>query len=222
MVVPLQSNICPHIQCAKEELANCITHLVGSVLACLGTFFLLEKAMFLGGGWRITGAVLYGFTTVLALGASALYHGAKSETLKKKFRILDHASIYLMIAGGYSPLLLISLKNDYGGLLCIALWFITMICVLWKVFYFNMPETISLTSYMLLGWLGIFLIKPLIQNVPAEGLLMILIGGILYTVGAFFYLNDHRKYFHAIWHVFVLLASICHFIAMSGFVITLP
>ena len=211
-----------HIQDTKEELANCITHVVGAILACMGTFLLLEKAFMIGGNLRITAAVLYGVTTTLALLSSALYHGSQSTEWKKKFRILDHASIYVMIAGGYSPLLLISLKNDYGEVLCILVWFLAICGILLKIFYFNISETLSLASYMLLGWLGIFIAQPLIRNVPTTGLLLILGGGILYTMGVFFYLNDHRKYFHAIWHIFVLIASFCHFIATLKYVIMVP
>ena len=121
---------------------NCITSALGAILAGIGAFLLINKAMTFGGAWRITSVTLYASTTIIALAASAVYHGMKSAEWKIKLQVLDHASIYLMIAGGYSPLLMISLKNDSGGILCGAIWFVALLCVLWKVLYFEMPESV--------------------------------------------------------------------------------
>jgi hemolysin III len=218
----MQSDVRTHHEEAKEEFMNCVTSALGALFAALGAYLMIDKALLVGGTWRITSVTLYVITTITALTISAVYHGTRSKEWKRKFRLLDHASIYLMIAGGYSPLLMISLKNDYGGILCAALWFVAILCVLWKLFYFEMPESLSLASYLLLGWGGIFVVEPLMENIPTQGLLMILAGGLLYTIGAIFYINDHRKWYHTIWHFFVLLASACHFIAIYKFVILIP
>ena len=204
-----------------EEQLNCLTHAIGAILAGIGTYFLVKQSLVFSDDLRVIAALLYGTTITITLGLSAMFHGTKCKLLKRKFRIMDHASIYLMIAGSYSPLLLIPLKGKFGLIVLIATWLFAFLGILWKVFYFRASKTLSIASYMILGWMGVFLINPMLETVPTVGLLLILVGGVVYTIGTFFYINDHRKYFHTIWHVLVLIGCAIHYFAISEYVITL-
>ena len=218
----MQAQTCVQPKCNKEEVFNSVTHGVGAILAVVGTYFLVDTAAMFGGGWRVLAAWLYGFSAFFALSSSALFHGTTNKPWKRKFRILDHAAIYIMIAGGYSPLLLIPLQHEWGFTLFSLIWFIAIIGVLWKVFYFDISETLSIASYLLMGWVGLFVLDSLFQTVPSEGLLFMLSGGIFYTIGIFFYINDHKKFYHTIWHIAVLLGSICHYVAVLEFILPIP
>tara|TARA_B100001123_G_scaffold342540_1_gene388686 strand:- start:7996 stop:8598 length:603 start_codon:yes stop_codon:yes gene_type:complete len=199
-----------------------MTHACGAFFIAVGTYFLISDSILLGGGWKTLAVILYGGSAFLGLSSSALFHGTMEKQLKRKFRILDHACIYIMIAGGYSPLLLIPLKQDWGMILFTCVWFLAISGVMWKIFYFNVSETISLASYLLLGWIGLFMVGPLIETVHPEGLMLMLMGGISYTVGVYFYINDHKKYYHSIWHILVLLGSACHYLAVFNFILPIP
>jgi hemolysin III len=218
----MQSHTCVQTGSSGEEWVNSATHGFGAILAIIGTYFLIDTAVLYGGEWKILSASLYGFSAFFALFSSAIFHGTMTTTLKRKFRILDHAAIYIMIAGGYSPLLLIPLQHESGIVLFSLIWFFAIAGVLWKIFYFGISETISIASYLLMGWVGLFILDSLFNTVPTDGLLFMLAGGVCYTTGIFFYINDHKKYYHAIWHISVLLGSICHYIAVLKFILPIP
>ena len=215
----MEARSCAQTKDLFEEWLNCLTHAVGAILAGIGTFFLVKQSLIFNDDLIVIAVLLYGITTTLALCASAVYHGLRCKLLKHKFRILDHITIYLMIAGGYSPVLLIPLRDTFGITLFAITWFVAFLGILWKIFYFDMSEAISVASYMILGWMGLFLLNPIIEIIPNNGLLLIFIGGLIYTVGVFFYINDHRKYFHTIWHLLVLIASGFHYFAISEYII---
>ena len=206
---------------AYEERANSITHAIGAILAVIGTFFVVNDAMEIGGVNRILSSLLYGVSSTLGLTSSALFHATSGQPWRRKFRIIDHCAIYLMIAGGYSPLLLMPFEPGSGFLFFMAIWFLALLGVTVKIFFFPLPEAVSLSSYLLLGWIGLFLIEPLMDVIPLDGLYLLLGGGLCYTIGTFFYLNDHKKWFHTTWHLFTLAGCACHYFAIRHFVITL-
>ena len=210
---------CERNQTFNEEWVNSITHLAGAFFTLIGTYFLVEQALQFQDQAKLISIIIYGASAFMTFLASAVYHGIESGPWKKYLRKIDHASIYVMIAGSYSPILLIPLKNDLGFLFFSMLWLLAISGVIWKLFYFNIKQTFSLGSYLLLGWLGVFHIDAMFASIPGDGLMLMLLGGLIYTAGAYFFINDHKKYYHAIWHLFTLVASALHYTAIMFFVL---
>lgn len=203
------------------EKLNSITHLLGAVLALIGLGVLLTLAMQTH-NWRIfVSFAVFGFTLVLLYTMSTLYHSLHPPKLKKIFQKLDHVSIYLLIAGTYTPYMLVSLENNNGLIMLILVWGLAVIGLLLDILVAKRIEWLQLSIYLLMGWICLFNYSDLQAAIPAAGVLWLTVGGIAYTGGIVFYVLDtlnKLKHAHGIWHLFVLSGSISHFISIAGYV----
>ena len=203
----------------KEELINSITHGAGVALSIAGLAVLVTLAALKGTAWHIVGCSVYGATLVLLYTASTLYHSMRSPRVKRFFRIIDHAAIYLLIAGTYTPFTLVNLRGGWGWTLFGLVWGLAVLGVLFKIFFVDRFPIASTTVYILMGWLAVIAIKPLLAAVPSGGILWLLAGGLAYTLGVVFFAWEKIPYNHAAWHVFVLTGSICHYFAVLFYVL---
>jgi len=203
------------------EKFNSITHVVGAGLAVIGLVVLILIGVMQGNAWHVTAFSLYGGTLVLLYTSSALYHSFRGRA-KAVFRKLDHGSIYLLIAGTYTPITLITLRHENPGwawALFGIVWGLAVIGVVTDALPTRGKRILPLVLYILMGWLIMIAIKPLWQALPHPGLAWLLAGGLAYTLGGAFYVYDTKvKHFHGVWHLFVLLGSACHYIVVAGYV----
>lgn len=204
---------------SAEELANTITHGIGLALSIAGFIVLLVLAALRGGPRQIISCAIYGATLVCVYVASTLYHGIPSPRRKRALRIFDHCAVYLLIAGTYTPFLLVNLRGGWSWSLLGIVWGLAMAGIIFKLRFVEHFQFLSTTVYVLMGWLAVIAAKPLFVSVPAGGLLWLLAGGLLYTVGVVFYAWESIPYNHVIWHLFVLAASACHYVAVLCFVL---
>lgn len=199
---------------SSEELANSLTHGVGLALSIAGFMVLVVLAAIRGSAWRIVSCAVYGSTLICLYTASTLYHSIRSRRLKRVFKICDHSAIYLLIAGTYTPFLLVNLRGSFGWSLFAVIWGLAMAGILFKVWFVEHFSVFSTAVYLLMGWLALLAIKPMLLSIPHSGLFWLLAGGVLYTVGVVFYAWKKVPYNHAIWHGFVLAGSTCHYLAV--------
>jgi len=197
-----------------EEIANSITHGLGTGLSVAGLTALVLLAALYGDVWQIVGFSIYGSTLIVLYLASTLYHGFQNPRAKRVFRIIDHAAIFLLIAGTYTPFLLISMRGVWGWTLLGIVWGLALLGVGFKVFFTHRFPVGSTLAYVLMGWLGVVAWKEAVARIPAGGLIWLGLGGVAYTVGVIFYAWKRLPYNHAIWHLFVLAGSICHYLAV--------
>ncbi len=202
-----------------EEVLNVITHGLGFLLSIAALVLLVVFASLKGNVWHIVGVAVYGVSLVVLYLASTLYHVSKKQSVRNKLNIFDHASIYVLIAGTYTPFLLVTLHGVWGWTLLAVIWGLAVGGILFKIFFIGKYDLISALLYVLMGWLIIVAIKPLNQNLATGGLWWLLGGGISYSVGAVFYMIKKIPYNHAIFHIWVLLGSLAHFIAVFFYVI---
>lgn len=198
-------------QTVREEYYNTLTHGIGFVLSLLG-FFLLIYYENGKTPQSIIAVILYGLSLVVLYFASTIYHYVQKESRKRKLRILDHISIYLLIAGTYSPLVLITLPHSKGWLLFWLVWGMAALGTVLKLFFTGKYEKLSLILYVLMGWLIVLDLPELLHHIDTPGLILLFLGGFFYTAGIFFYVKHSLTYHHAIWHLFVLLGSLSHFL----------
>ncbi|HEX8059742.1 MAG TPA: hemolysin III family protein [Cyclobacteriaceae bacterium] len=205
------------IQSVREEIANAISHGVGMLAAIAITPFLVLKAMPLGAS-AVTGAAIFGATMIILYASSAIYHSLPHCKAKKIFQILDHAAIFLLIAGTYTPFTLSVLQGAWGWTLFGIIWGLAVLGVVMKTIHTNGTSRLSIALYLAMGWLAVFAVKPLYDSMPAWGLFWILAGGVMYSAGVGFFAYDHKgKYNHFIWHLFVLAGTTCHVIAVIAY-----
>jgi len=200
-----------HTQTAKEEYYKTLTHGIGLVLSLVG-FFLLIYFDTGKSPESIIAVLLYGTSLTVLYFASTLYHYVKKESRKQKLRILDHISIYLLIAGTYSPLVLITLPESKGWLLFWLVWGMAGAGTILKLFFTGKYEKLSLILYVLMGWLIVLDLPVLLEKIDITGLFLLFLGGFFYTTGILFYVRHRLPYHHVIWHLFVLLGSLSHFL----------
>jgi hemolysin III len=211
---------CPHLETHAEERANLITHALGMLLSGAALSVLVILASRIGDARRIVTVSIYGATLLLMYTASTCYHCVRnSPRLKRAMRIFDHAAIYLLIAGTYTPVVLVQLRGGWGWSLFGVVWGLAGTGVILKLFFVDRFAPLSVTVYLLMGWLALVAIKPIIAALPAGGLGWLFAGGIAYTAGVVFYLWDHLPFNHAIWHLFVLAGSVCHFLLVLLYVL---
>jgi hemolysin III len=201
------------------ERFNSFTHLAGTVLAALGTTVLVVLAARTGDAWKITGCITYGAALCLLYGASTLYHSVRGRA-KLVLRKLDHCSIYLLIAGTYTPFALVTLRGPWGWTLFGLTWGLAAAGIAQEFVFGKGARRLSILIYIVMGWMGAVALRPLAAGLGAPGLAWLLAGGLLYTCGIVFYLLDERvRHFHGVWHMFVLGGSAAHFIAIAFYVI---
>jgi hemolysin III len=202
----------------REETANVATHAAGLVASIVGVAVLVYLGVARGEILHVASAGLYGATLVALYAASTLYHAFREPGVKRVLRVLDHCAIYLLIAGTYTPFVLVGLGGGWGWALFCVVWAMAAAGIVFKVFATGRFAVASTAAYVAMGWLGVVAIGPLVRSLPGAALAWLLAGGVAYTAGTFFY---HRKipYSHALWHAFVLAGSVCHFVAIGLYVL---
>ena len=199
----------------REELANAITHGIGFVAALVGMPILVLAAMSSGERAAVIGASVFGATLIALYAASMLYHAVPHPRLKQRLRVIDHAAIYLLIAGTYTPFTLGVLRGTWGWTLFGFVWTMAALGVLFKVIFGSgRYPRVSTAIYVAMGWVLIFAIKPLVQSLDLAGLMLLLAGGVFYTGGVVFYIDKRRAWTHPVWHLCVLGGSACHYFAV--------
>lgn len=198
----------------REEIAHTITHGISAVISLIGLIVLVALAVTAGDVWRIISFSIYGTTLVLLFSASTLYHGIQQPRLKRIFQICDHAAIFLVIAGTYTPFLLVSLRGRLGWTLMAVVWGIALLGVAFKILFIHRFQRLSVLVYVLMGWLSVVAINELLASVPATGLIWLAVGGAAYTIGIIFLAWKRIPYNHTIWHFFVMAGSLCHYFAI--------
>jgi hemolysin III len=202
-----------------EEIANWLSHGLGLLLSIAGLTILIISASLHGDAWYVVSFTVFGLALLLLYSASTVYHAVRHARIKSLFLRLDHAAIFLLIAGTYTPFLLISLRGPWGWSLFGVIWGICGAGAVFKLFFGARYPLISTLAYLFAGWLVVIAVKPLLANVPHDGLWLLLAGGLCYTVGVIFYLWRKLRFHHAVWHTFVLGGSTCHFLAVLLFLL---
>jgi hemolysin III len=197
-----------------EEIANSITHGIGGLLSIAALVLLIVFSSLYGTAWHIVSFTLFGTTMVLLYTASTLVHSFPKGKAKDVFEILDHSSIYFFIAGTYTPFLFIAVKGWLGWTLFGIVWGLAIAGTVFKAYFVKKYLHTSTVLYVLLGWMIVFAWNPLVENLPTNGLVLLVIGGILYTIGAIFYVWRGFKYHHMIWHIFVVAGTAAHFFSV--------
>lgn len=198
-----------------EERFHSITHGIGAVLAAVGAGYLILRAVQEGDPWRIVSMAIYGVTLVALYTISTLYHGVAKRSLKARLRVMDHAAIYLFIAGSYTPFLLLPLRGGWGWFMFALAWALAVGGVVYKLTLLDRFPRLSTALYLAMGWLALLVIVPLIRQLPPGTLGWLVAGGLIYTAGTLVYHMDRVRYHHVAWHMFVLGGSVCHFVAIA-------
>ena len=202
-----------HTYSPLEETANTITHGLGVLLSIAGLFTLLYYNNLENDIWRTVGFSIYGSSLILLYLSSTLYHGTKDSKLKKIFKRFDHSAIFLLIAGTYTPIVLISMRDTWVIYLFILIWAMTVFGITGEFLFTQKFKHLEFIMYIAMGWMALIAIKPLL-GLPIETFTWIIVGGVIYSIGVVFYKWDSLPCNHTIWHLFVLGGSISHFIAM--------
>ena len=199
----------------REELANAVTHGVGFVASLIGLPILVVAAASRGERAALVGVSVFGAALVALYAASTLYHAVSHPTLKQRLRVLDHACIYLLVAGTYTPFTLGVLRGRWGWTLFGIVWTLAALGVLFKVLFGGgAMAKLSTAVYVAMGWVVIIAIKPLVAAMDSAGLMLLVAGGLLYTGGVVFYVDKRRTWSHPVWHLFVMGGSVCHYFAV--------
>jgi len=205
-----------HSYSRLEEWLNAVSHGIGLVLALFGLVYLILQS---DSTVAITSSAIYGATLTIMFLASTLYHAVTSHKLKTALKLLDHSAIYLLIAGTYTPFLLVSIGGWIGWLSVAVIWSIAAFGVTFKCFVRHRFPKVSVITYLVMGWLAILLVYPLYMSVPGIGLLLLVSGGVCFSIGGIFYVKKHIKFTHAIWHIFVMAGCPCHYFSIYHFVV---
>jgi hemolysin III len=210
-------------QTRQEEVWNAVSHGIGVLLGIIALVLMVVLAAEHHHPMAVVSCAIYGTTLIILYLASTLYHALRKPELKKLFKVIDHSSIYLLIAGTYTPFTLVTLEGPWGWALFGIIWGLTAIGLIFKFFFTGRFEFISVVLYLSMGWLIVIAIKPLIEALPFAGLMWMLAGGLCYTGGVAFYVVDDKYHFtHFLWHLCVLAGSVCQFIAVLGYVVLTP
>ncbi|MHA6280092.1 PAQR family membrane homeostasis protein TrhA [Salinimicrobium sp. CAU 1759] len=198
----------------KEELLNIITHGIGLLLSVLGLLLLISRGLTFGSTKIMISFIIFGASLVLLYAASTLYHSTRDLKKRFYFKILDHVAIFILIAGTYTPFALVTLRGTTGWVILVVVWVIAFLGTILKLFFTGRFKIVSTLLYVGMGWVIIFAIEPLMENLSSTGLWWLLGGGVAYTLGAILYSISRINYNHALFHLFVLLGSYCHFMAI--------
>lgn len=204
---------------AEEEVANALSHGLATAAAIVGITLMLVKGLPVLSAGELAGVAVYGASLVLLFLCSTLYHSITHPRTKAVFKRLDHCAIYLLIAGTYTPFLMITLDSFSAGVMLWIIWAVALSGVLFKLYFIHRFQRLSLITYLLMGWLSLFLIYELWQALARPGFWLLLAGGLCFTVGAGFYAAKRYRYTHAVWHVFVAAGAACHAVAIGVYVI---
>lgn len=208
-----------HRYTPEQERANRLTALVGAVMVGVGTAFLIVLACLKGNAWHIVSFSVYGGTLFLLYLVATLYHSFRSPGAKRVFEMLDHSAIFLLIAGTYTPFMLVTLRGPWGWSLFGVVWGLGIIGVVYKLFFTGRHRIFSTALYIGLGWMAVLALKPLMAALPAGGMILLVLGGLSYTLGTIFYHREKFYYSHAVWHLFVLTGSLFHYFAILFYVL---
>jgi hemolysin III len=202
-----------------EEIANAITHGIGALLSIAGLAVLVSFAALYGDAWHVVSTSIFGATLVLLYAASTVYHSVWHYQTKLLLQRLDHCAIFLLIAGTYTPFALVNMRGPWGWTLFGVVWSLALLGIALQLFPRRRNERLSLILYLGMGWMAVAAIKPFLAGVETGGLILLLIGGLLYSLGVIFYVWRQLSYHHAIWHGFVLAGSSFHFFAVLFYVV---
>lgn len=201
-----------------EEKLNVYSHLLGLILSIVGLILLIKKSLIIENRWATVSFIIFGLSMITLYLASTLYHAATNPEKRIKLKIFDHVAIYVLIAGSYTPYTLVSLVNDDGWKVFAIVWGFALIGIIIKLFFTGRFKVVSTLMYVLMGWMIVFSFSDLQKNVSEEGINWLIAGGIAYTVGAILYSIKKIPYNHAIFHVFVLIGTFCHFFSILNYV----
>jgi len=199
---------------SAERLFNSITHGIGFVLSVVALILMVVYASYNSDAWSIVGVSIFGTTLILLYMSSTLYHAFPKGRLKQIFQLLDQSFIYLLIAGTYTPVLLITLRNPLGWTVFGLVWAMAIGGITHRIFFFDKLKFLTLVSYITMGWLSLIVFKSILKAAPTELVVWLLIGGVFYTGGLIFYRWERLPFNHAIWHLFVLGGSFSHFMGI--------
>ncbi|MFA7447734.1 MAG: hemolysin III family protein [Weeksellaceae bacterium] len=203
----------------NEEVWNTITHGIGAVLSVVALVLMVVYSILSGSLTAILSSVIFGFGLISLYTASTLYHAAKNPRRKYILQKVDHLCIYLLIAGTYTPVMLVGLKGSWGWIMFSSIWGLTLLGFVFKFSPLQKNQRLSLILYALMGWFAIFALKPLLESLPNEALLLLGSGGLAYTIGIYFFVNHRIRFNHLIWHLFVLAGSALHFFAIFLYIL---
>lgn len=199
-----------------EEIASALTHGLAAAAALVGGSVLITLAAVRGDAWQLAGAIVFGLCLLLLYLASTLYHAVRRPDAKARMKVLDHCAIYLLIAGTYTPFTLIALRGPWGWGLFAAVWTLALAGVAFKLFFTGRFRLLSTALYVAMGWIVLIALRPLLAAVDGWTFGWLLAGGVLYTLGTVFYHRPSLPYSHAVWHLFVVGGSVCHYIAVAA------
>lgn len=197
-----------------EERINCLTHGIGAILSIVGLVVLIVSAAVYGNIWHIVSFSIFGSTLVILYTASTFYHGVNGSKYKRVLQILDHSAIFILIAGTYTPFMLVSLRGPWGWSLFGVIWASAVLGIILKTFYIGRFKKISVAIYVTMGWLCIIAVKQIIVNVSWLSIILLFTGGLSYTLGVIFFAWKKLPYNHATWHLWVLTGSILHYFSV--------
>jgi hemolysin III len=203
----------------REEIANALTHGVGATAALAGGAVLVALAARFGDGWQLIGAIVFGVCLLLLYVASTLYHAIQHPVAKARLKVFDHCAIYLLIAGTYTPFTLIGLRGALGWWLFVAIWTLALAGIVFKLFFTGRFKLLSTLIYVAMGWLVLAAIMPVFRALDGWTFGWLLAGGVCYTLGTVFYHRPSMRYSHAVWHMFVIAGSVCHYVSVMAQVV---
>lgn len=203
----------------REELASALTHGLGATAALAAGAVLITLAALFGNGWQLAASIVFGVSLLLLYLASTLYHAVNHPVAKGRLKVFDHCAIYLLIAGTYTPFTLIGLRGTLGWWLFGIIWTLALAGVVFKLFYTGRFRGVSTAIYVAMGWLVVIAIGPVAAALDTWTLSWLIAGGLFYTLGTVFYMRDSIPYAHAIWHLFCIGGSICHYVAVLAQVV---
>lgn len=197
-----------------EEIMNSVTHGIGAGLSVAGLTLLVVLAVLYGNVTQVVSFSIYGGSLIVLYLASTLYHSIQQPKAKRVLKVIDHAAIFLLIAGTYTPFLLLGVQGAWGWTFLIIIWGLAILGVSFKVLFLHRLQKASVLMYILMGWLSVLILKQLLDNIPVGGLIWLAAGGAAYTIGVIFYAMKKVPYMHGVWHLFVLAGSLCHYFAV--------
>lgn len=202
-----------------EEVCNSVSHGVGTIFAVAATTLMIAVSATSGDWHHLAASIIFGLSLIILYMMSTLYHAFVSPRAKEVLRVFDHCSIFLLIAGTYTPFTLIPLGDSVGGYLFAFIWGATVLGIVLNIISIERFKKLSMVCYLVMGWAIVFTLKPLYENVALGGIILLVAGGLCYTVGTLFYKQTTTPYMHFVWHLFVLAGSVCHFLSVLLYIL---